>query len=29
MKYLVRQRIISFGDNFTIKDEMEQDRIYS
>ncbi|MGB7604332.1 MAG: LURP-one-related family protein [Lutisporaceae bacterium] len=26
MKYLIRQRIFSFGDNFTIKDEMEQDR---
>lgn len=26
MRYLVRQRIFSFGDNFTIKDELEQDR---
>lgn len=26
MKYLIRQHIFSFGDNFTIKDEMEQDR---
>lgn len=26
MRYLVRQRVFSFGDNFTIKDENEQDR---
>jgi uncharacterized protein YxjI len=26
MRYLIRQRIFSFGDNFTIRDEYEQDR---
>lgn len=26
MRYIVRQRIFSFGDNFAIKDEMENDR---
>ena len=26
MRYLIRQKIFSFGDNFTIKDELEQDR---
>lgn len=26
MRYLIRQRVFSFGDNFTIKDELQQDR---
>lgn len=26
MRYLIRQRVFSFGDNFTIKDETGQDR---
>lgn len=26
MRYLIRQKIFSFGDNFTIRDEYEQDR---
>ncbi|MDF2591575.1 MAG: hypothetical protein K0S75_1041 [Clostridia bacterium] len=26
MRYLIRQKVFSFGDNFTIKDEFEQDR---
>ena len=26
MRYLIRQKVFSFGDNFTIKDELEQDR---
>ncbi|KPU45889.1 hypothetical protein OXPF_03570 [Oxobacter pfennigii] len=26
MKYLIRQKIFSIGDNFTIKDEMENDK---
>ncbi|MDF2841179.1 MAG: hypothetical protein K0Q99_1951 [Clostridia bacterium] len=26
MRYLIRQRIFSFGDNFTIKDDQEYDR---
>jgi uncharacterized protein YxjI len=26
MRYLIRQKIFSFGDNFAIRDEYEQDR---
>jgi uncharacterized protein YxjI len=26
MRYLIKQKIFSFGDNFAIKDELEQDR---
>lgn len=26
MKYLIKQRVFSFGDNFAIRDELEQDR---
>jgi uncharacterized protein YxjI len=26
MKFIIKQKVFSFGDNFTIKDEMENDR---